>query len=136
MRRATVVCAPPDDADSGAAGTVASWTSAGGEATTAPRPDPTRVIRPQRVPGRSPEINRDHVPAAHPDHRALGAPEHLRDTTGSFERRMPAPRCHASRIGAGTEPAARTRAHFTDTAAGYGLPKGRPAEEFQVVNTG
>ncbi|RLK60922.1 PIG-L deacetylase family protein [Actinokineospora cianjurensis] len=234
VRRAMVVCAHPDDVDFGAAGTVASWTSAGvevtycvatrGEAsgdgsrpraevgatrqaeqlhaadllgvaevvfldhpdgavepTTALRRDLTRVIRrvrPQRVLGWSPEINWDHVPTAHPDHRAVGAatfaaiypdarnpnaypdllaeeglepwavselwiadaPKHLRnhcvDTTEFFERRMAALRCHVSQVGANTELESRMHAHFTDTAARYGLPRGRLAEEFQVVNTG
>ncbi|MCP2272427.1 N-acetylglucosaminyl deacetylase, LmbE family [Actinokineospora diospyrosa] len=234
MRRALVVCAHPDDVDFGAAGTVASWTSAGvavtyclvtrGESggdgtrpraetgavrqaeqlhaadllgvaevvfldhpdgavepTQALRRDLTRVIRrvrPHRVLTWSPEINWDHLPTAHPDHRATGtatlaavypdarnpnafpelhaeeglepwavaelwladAPRQLRnhcvDTTDFFERRMAALRCHVSQVGADAELADRLLAHFTDTAARYGLPRGRLAEEFQVVNTG
>ncbi|WP_035303728.1 PIG-L deacetylase family protein [Actinokineospora inagensis] len=151
------------------------------EPSLALRRDLARVIRrvrPDRVLTWSPEINWDHVPTAHPDHRAVGtatfaavypdarnpnafpellADEHLApwtvaelwladgpsllrnhavDTTEFFDLRMAALRCHVSQVGDKPDLVDRLRGHFADTAARYGLPRGRLAEEFQVVATG
>jgi len=232
VRRALVVTAHPDDVDFGAAGTVASWTSAGievtycictsgeaaGDGTVGPaetaatrqaeqraaaalldvadvvfldhpdgaveptlalRRDITRVIRtvrPDRVLTWSPEINWDHVATTHPDHRAVGmatfaavypdarnpnahpelladgltawtvpelwladAPAPLRnhavDVTDVFDLRMAALHSHVSQVGAGTELDEGMRARCAEIAAKHGLPDGRLAEEFQVVDT-
>jgi LmbE family N-acetylglucosaminyl deacetylase len=232
VQRVLVVTAHPDDADFGAAGTVATWTAAGIEVTYCVctdgdaggfdpavdraeipgirraeqqaaakevgvqdvrflgyrdghleptqelRRDISRVIRevrPQRMVIPSPDRNWQRLPASHPDHLAAGAaaiaaiypdarnpfahPELLRDEgldpwtvsetwlmahaendhfvdiTDAFDRKLAALRAHDSQTGHMDDLEDRMRGWFGANAALAGLPDGRLAEGFKVVQT-
>jgi LmbE family N-acetylglucosaminyl deacetylase len=232
IQRVLVVTAHPDDADFGAAGTVATWTAAGIEvtycvctdgdaggfdpavdraeipairraeqqaaakeagvhdvrflgyqdgrleATQELRRDISRVIRevqPQRMLIQSPDRNWDRLPASHPDHLAAGAaaiaaiypdarnpfahPELLRDEglepwtvpeawlmahhetdhfvdiTQVFDRKLAALRAHVSQTAHMDDLEERIRGWVAANAARAGLPDGRLAEGFKVVQT-
>lgn len=232
VERVLVLVAHPDDADFGAAGTIAAWTDAGLEvryclATSGdaggfddtPRSEmaglreaeqrdaaravgveeveflgfadgalyPTmelrkafsraiRRFRPQRVLISSPEIDWRRIGAAHPDHRAageaglaavypdarnpfahqellaeeglaawtvdqlwiLGGPHdaHPVDITDTFDRKVAALRAHRSQTSHHDGLDAMLRQHAASAAERLGLPPGRLAESFQVVDVG
>ncbi|MGE5287941.1 MAG: PIG-L deacetylase family protein [Micromonosporaceae bacterium] len=233
VHRILVVVAHPDDADFGAAGTVAIWTDAGidvtycvvtdgdaggydeaadrgdiaairraeqtaaakhvgvddvrflgypdgrVEATLQLRRDLARVIRqvrPLRVVCPSPERNYARIGPSHPDHRAVGsaaldavypdarnpfafpelisdeglaawtvpevllmggpAPNHYVDVTETFPRKIAALRVHESQTGHMDNLEDRLRGWLSRGAAQAGLPEGRLAEAFQVLETG
>ena len=143
------------------------------------RRDITRVIRrvrPDRVLTWSPEINWQHVPTTHPDHRAVGEaafaavypdsrnphahPElladeglqpwnvrelwladspawlrnHAVDVTDVLAARVAALRAHASQTAGIGDIEGFLRRFLTENARRHGLPDGRLAEEFQVVD--
>ena len=233
VHRILVVVAHPDDADFGAAGTIAKWTDAGIEVTycvvtdgdagghdetvdrgemaairrveqTAAakhvgvddvrflgypdgRVEPTlqlrkdlarviRQVRPLRVVSPSPERNYARIGPSHPDHRAVGsaaldavypdarnpfafpelikdegleawtvpevllmggpAPNHYVDVTETFPRKIAALRAHESQTGHMDDLEDRLRGWLSRAAAQAGLPEGRLAEAFQVLETG
>ncbi|WP_018682782.1 PIG-L deacetylase family protein [Actinokineospora enzanensis] len=94
-----------------------------------------------RNPHAHPELLRDEglEPWSVPELWIADAPKHLRehavDITDQFDRRMAALGAHVSQVGENPDLAERMRGHFADTAARYGLPRGRLAEEFQIVDT-
>jgi LmbE family N-acetylglucosaminyl deacetylase len=227
-----VVVAHPDDADFGAAGTIASWTEAGIEVTyciatygdaggfdDTPRermpvlreaeqraaakavgvsevtflgyPDgrvyvtddlrrditrQLRRVRPQRVVCPSPQRNWVRIGASHPDHLATGEatlcavypdarnpfahpalladeglepwtvgevwmiggphPDHYVDVTDTFDRKVAALRAHTSQTAHMDDLDGLLRGWLTRNAAAGGLPEGRLAEAFQLLQTG
>ncbi|WP_285507281.1 PIG-L deacetylase family protein [Actinokineospora sp. NBRC 105648] len=94
-----------------------------------------------RNPNAHPALLRDEglAPWTVPELWLADAPERLRDhavdITEHFTRRMAALRAHVSQVGDNPGLEAGMRAHFTAAAARHGLPPGRLAEEFQVVDT-
>jgi LmbE family N-acetylglucosaminyl deacetylase len=62
--------------------------------------------------------------------------DHYVDITGTFERKVAALCEHASQISDPAELAARIREWATRIATAGGLPEGRMAEAFQVLQTG
>jgi LmbE family N-acetylglucosaminyl deacetylase len=124
------------------------------EATLGLRRDLARVIRqvrPERVVCPSPERNYLRMGISHPDHRAVGlqawkvsevwipggqAPNHYVDITETFDRKIAALRAHASQTGHRPDLAEFLRGWLGRAAAQGGLPPGRLAEVFQVVETG
>ncbi len=233
VERVLVVTAHPDDVDFGAAGTIATWTSAGvevvyavvtngdaggfdpevarseiprirqaeqvaaaacvgvgdvrflgyvdGELTVSHdlRRDISRVIRqvrPQRMVIQSPERNWQRIQASHPDHLAAGeaalqalypdarnpfahpsllrdegleewtvrevwvmaapAPDHWVDVTDVVDRKLAALRAHESQTAHLPELAEFVTGWMARNAAAAGLPEGRLAEAFMVVETG
>jgi LmbE family N-acetylglucosaminyl deacetylase len=232
VERALVIVAHPDDADFGAAGTVATWTDEGIEVTycvitdgdaggfdpSVPRSeiggirqaeqraaakevgvedvvflgypdgqlfvtldlrrDISRVIRqkrPQRVLLQSPERNWERIYASHPDHLAAGeaamcavypdarnpfthlelAEEGLEawtvaevwvmstggganryiDVTDVFDRKVAALRAHESQTSHMEDLEGMLRRWLTMNATAAGLPEGRLAEAFRVLDT-
>jgi LmbE family N-acetylglucosaminyl deacetylase len=232
IARVLVITAHPDDADFGAAGTVARWTDAGlevaycvvtdgdaggydedfpraevpamrraeqvaaakitgvhdvrflgypdgrVEATLDLRRDLARVIRqvrPDRVVCPSPERNYARQGVSHPDHRAVGSaaldavypdarnpfafpelrnreglapwkvrevwisgspsPTHYVDVTDTFGRKVAALRAHVSQTGDMDDLEERIRERLARAAQTGGLPEGRLAESFQVLQT-
>jgi LmbE family N-acetylglucosaminyl deacetylase len=63
------------------------------------------------------------------------SPTHPVDVTEQVERKIRALMCHESQHQDPAATAARVRAWMGATAAGFGLPEGRLAEAFQVVDT-
>jgi len=63
------------------------------------------------------------------------APDHYVDITGTFPRKIAALRAHASQTGHMDEMEGCLRGRLAETAARGGLPEGRLAEVFQVLNT-
>jgi LmbE family N-acetylglucosaminyl deacetylase len=232
IERILVVTAHPDDVDFAAAGTVASWTSAGievayciatdGEAggsdrsmsrtemASIRRAEQTaaakavgvhdirflgfhdgrlladldlrlamsrviRQLRPDRVVAQSPERSWTRIYASHPDHLAAGEAaacavypdarnpfafpelleeglephtvpelwimatpdraERLVDATDHFDAKLEALRSHHSQVGEGAELEPLLRNWMAENARIGGLPEGRLAEGFQVVDT-
>jgi LmbE family N-acetylglucosaminyl deacetylase len=64
------------------------------------------------------------------------APNHYVDITGSFSRKIAALRCHVSQISDPDGLADRLRGMLGRTATAGGLPEGRLAEGFQVLQVG
>ncbi len=64
------------------------------------------------------------------------APNHYVDITGTFERKLAALRSHASQISDPDALGDRLRLWLGRSAAQAGLPEGRLAEAFQVLETG
>lgn len=60
---------------------------------------------------------------------------HAVDVTDCFDKKMAALHSHASQVGPGTDLDDGIRAHLAATARRYGLPEGRLAEDFQIVDT-
>jgi len=63
------------------------------------------------------------------------APDHYVDITDTFPRKIAALRAHASQTGHMDELEGFLRSRLAETAARGGLPEGRLAEVFQVLNT-
>ena len=231
VERVLMVLAHPDDVDFGAAGTVATWTSAGidvayclvtdgdagGSDRAMPREEMARIrraeqtaaaayvgvtdltflgfkdgrlqadlevrkaisgvirrFRPDRVVCQSPERNWERIYASHPDHLAAGEaaacavypdarnpfafPELLEaglephtvpemwimsteranravDATEQYEKKLAALKSHVSQVGDGAHLDELLTGWMGGTAHAAGLPEGRLAEAFLVVNT-
>ena len=100
------------------------------EATLALRKDIVRRIRiskPDRMLCQSPERNWDRIGASHPDHWV--------DITDTFELKMAALHAHASQTSHNEELENMVREWGQRNAAMAGLPVGRIAEAFKIVNT-
>lgn len=67
---------------------------------------------------------------------ATATPNHWVDVTDAFERKLAAIGAHASQLPDPDAIADRVREWMTGAAAAGGLPEGRLAEAFMVVNTG
>jgi LmbE family N-acetylglucosaminyl deacetylase len=65
-----------------------------------------------------------------------GTPNHYVDVTGTFARKIAALRAHESQTGRMDDLAGRLRERLARTAGQAGLPDGRLAEAFQVLDTG
>ncbi len=63
------------------------------------------------------------------------APDHYVDVTATFPRKIAALRAHESQTGGAEDLAERIRARLARTARQAGLPDGRLAESFQVLDT-
>ncbi len=128
------------------------------EATLGLRRDLARVIRqvrPDRVLCPSPERSYTRIGIGHPDHRAVGSaaldavypdarnpfafPE-LRDSeslaTDTFARKIAALRAHESQTGHMDDLPERLRTRLALMGQRAGLPEGRLAEGFHVLDTG
>jgi LmbE family N-acetylglucosaminyl deacetylase len=66
----------------------------------------------------------------------MGQRNHAVDVTEGFDRKRAALHSHVSQLGDGDGLDANLRAYLADTAKQFGLPDGRLAEAFQVVDTG
>jgi LmbE family N-acetylglucosaminyl deacetylase len=65
-----------------------------------------------------------------------GMPNHYVDITETFQRKMAALRSHVSQVGDADDLEERLRERLARTAEAAGLPAGRLAEAFQVLDTG
>jgi LmbE family N-acetylglucosaminyl deacetylase len=157
IARVLSITAHPDDVDFGAAGTVARWTEAGIEVIycvvidgdaggfdenfpraemPALRRDLARVIRqarPDRVVCPSPE--RNYARAGEVWIAGGLAPNHYVDVTETFPRKLAALRAHESQIKNMDDLSERLRGRLARTAELAGLPEGRLAEGFQILDT-
>ncbi len=124
-----------------------------------------RTVRPDRVVAQSPERSWTRIYASHPDHLATGEaaacavypdarnpfafPELLAeglvehtvranrvvDATDVYDRKLAALKSHASQVGDGDHLDGLLRGWMGGTALAAGLPEGRLAEAFHVVDT-
>ena len=67
---------------------------------------------------------------------APGVPAHYVDVTGTFDRKVAALREHASQVGGRDGLADLLRRRLAAAGAAAGLPEGRLAETFRVIDTG
>lgn len=65
----------------------------------------------------------------------MGLRNHAVDVTEGFDKKMAALHSHVSQIGDNDELDGNLRAYLAETARQFGLPDGRLAEAFQVVDT-
>ena len=124
-----------------------------------------RQVRPQRLLMQSPEINWERIGASHPDHRAAGeaalcavypdarnpfthlelaaawvmaagkGADHWVDVTDTFDRKLAALRRHESQTAHMDDLEGMLRMWLGRNAVAGGLPEGRLAEGFRVVDT-